>query len=40
MSEKTFNFNDADNKKKEFHASKQLINLHLVEIDKIVIFDK
>ena len=37
MSEKTLKFDHIKVNKKEFHASKQAIDLHLVDINKIVI---
>ena len=39
MSEKTFTFGDAIVNKKEFHASKQAIDLSLTDTDKIVVSD-
>ena len=40
MSEKTLKFGDIVVNKKEFHASKQAIDLNLADINKIVISDK
>ena len=40
MSEKTLNFGDIVVNKKEFQASKQAIDLSLVDTNKIVLFDK
>ena len=40
MSEKTLKFDNIEVNKKEFHASKQAIDLNLVDINKIVITDK
>ena len=40
MSEKTLNFNNIRVNKKEFHKSKQLIDLISVNVDQIVVFDK
>ena len=40
MSEKTLKFDNIRVNKKEFHKSKQPINLDLVNIDQIVISDK
>ena len=40
MSEKTLKFDNIRVNKKEFHKSKQPINLDLVNIDQIVVFDK
>ena len=40
MSEKTLKFNNIILNKKEFHKSKHPIDLSLVSVDKIVIFDK
>ena len=40
MSEKTLNFDNIRLDKKEFHKSKQPINLDLVNVDQIVISDK
>ena len=40
MSEKTLKFNNIKIDKKEFHKSKQLIGLKLVEFNKIVTSDK
>ena len=40
MSKKTLKFENIKIGKKEFHKSKQPINLDLVNIDQIVIFDK
>ena len=40
MSEKTLKFNNIRVNKKEFHKSKQAINLDLVNVDQIVISDK
>ena len=40
MSEKTLNFNNVRVSKKEFHKSKQPINLDLIKVDQIVISDK
>ena len=40
MSGKTLKFGDVEVNKKEFHASKQLFALNLVDKDKIVISDK
>ena len=40
MSEKILKFDDAVINKKEFHASKQAIDLSLISIDKIVVSDK
>ena len=40
MSEKTLKFDNIRVNKKEFHKSKQPINLDLVNVDNIVISDK
>ena len=40
MSEKTLKFNNVRVNKKEFHKSKQPIDLNLVTMDQIVIPDK
>ena len=40
MSEKTLKFNNIRLNKKEFHKSKQPIELGLVSVDQIVISDK
>ena len=40
MNEKTLKFNNIRVKKKEFHKSKQPIDLGLVTVDQIVISDK
>ena len=40
MSEKTLKFNNIRINKKEFHKSKQPINLNIVYVDQIVISDK
>ena len=40
MSKKTLKFNNIGINKKEFHKSKQQIDLNLVDINKIVISDK
>ena len=40
MSEKTLKFDSIRVNKREFHKSKQSINLNLVNVDQIVIFDK
>ena len=40
MSEKTLKFNNIKINKKEFHKSKQAIDLDSVTIDKIVVSDK
>ena len=40
MSEKTLKFNNIRVNKKEFHKSKQAINLDLVNVNQIVISDK
>ena len=40
MSEKTLKFGNIEVNKQKIHASKQAINLNLVEINKIVISDK
>ena len=40
MSEKSLKFENIDVNKKEFHVSKQAIDLNLVGINKIVISDK
>ena len=40
MSEKTLKFDNIRVNKKEFHKSKQPINLDLVNVDQIVISDK
>ena len=37
MSEKTLKFDNTEVNKKEFHASKQPIDLNLVDINKIVV---
>ena len=39
MSEKTLKFNNIRLNKKEFHKSKQPINLDLVIVDQIVVSD-
>ena len=40
MSEKTLKFDSIRVNKREFHKSKQSINLNLVNVDQIVISDK
>ena len=40
MSEKTLKFDNIEVNKKKFHASKQAIDLNLVDINKIAISDK
>ena len=40
MSEKTLKFDNIKVNKKEFHKSKQPINLDMVNIDQIVVSDK
>ena len=40
MSEKTLKFGDIMVNKKEFHASKQIIDLSLVDTDKIIVSEK
>ena len=40
MSEKTLKFDNIRVNKKEFHKSKQPINLDLVNVDQIVVSDK
>ena len=40
MGEKTLKFNDIKINKKEFHISKQAIDLDLVDTDKIVVSDR
>ena len=40
MSEKTLKFNNIRLNKKEFHKSKELIQLLLVNVDQIVVSDK
>ena len=40
MSEKIVTFNNIRTHKKEFHKSKQLIDLMPVNVDQIVIFDR
>ena len=40
MSEKTLKFNNIRVNKKEFHKSKELIDLMSVNVDQIVISDK
>ena len=40
MSEKTLKYNNIKINKKEFHKSKQAIDLDSVTADKIVVFDK
>ena len=40
MSEKTLKFDNIRANKKEFHKSKQIINLDLINIDQIVVSDK
>ena len=40
MNENTLKLNDVVVDKKEFHAPKQAIDLHLVDTDKIVASDK
>ena len=40
MSEQTLKFNNSKINKKEFHKSKQAINLDSVTTDKIVVSDK
>ena len=40
MSEKTLKFDNVRINKKEFHKSKQLINLDLVNVNQIVVSDK
>ena len=39
MSEKILKFNNVRVNKKEFHKSKQLIDLDLVTVDRIVVSD-
>ena len=40
MSEKTLKFANIRVNKKEFHKSKQPINLNIINVDKIVVSDK
>ena len=40
MSEKTLKFDNIRVNKKEFHKSKQPINLNLINVDQIVVSDK
>ena len=40
MSGKTLKFDNIEVNKKEFHASKQPIDLNIVDKNKIIIFDK
>ena len=40
MSENTLNFSNIRVNKKEFHKSKQPINLNLINVDQIVVSDK
>ena len=40
MSEKTLKFNNIRVNKKEFHKSKQAIDLNLINVDQIVVSDK
>ena len=40
MSEKTLKFANISVNKKEFHKSKQPINLNVINVDKIVVSDK
>ena len=40
MNKKTLKFDNIRHNKKEFHKSKKLINLDLVDLDQIVISDK
>ena len=40
MNEKTLKFDNVRANKKEFHKSKQPIDLNLINIDQIVVFDK
>ena len=40
MSEKTLKFNNIRVNKKEFHKSKQVIDLDLINADQIVVSDK
>ena len=40
MSGNTLKFNNIRVNKKEFHKSKQAIDLNLVTVDQIVVFDK
>ena len=40
MNEKTLKFENIMVNKKEFHKSKHTINLSLVNVDRIVVFDK
>ena len=40
MSEKTFKFSNIKVNKKEFHTSKQAIDLDTVIVDQIVVYDK
>ena len=40
MSEKTLKLNNIRVNKKEFHKSKQVINLNLINVDQIVISDR
>ena len=40
ISEKTLNFDNIRVNKKEFHKSKQPINLNLMNVDQIVVSDK
>ena len=40
MSRKTLKFDNIEDNKKEFRASKQAVDLNLVDINKIIIPDK
>ena len=40
MSEKTLKFNNIKFNKKEFHKSKQVIDLKLINVDQIVVSDR
>ena len=40
MSEKTLRFNNIKFNKKEFHKSKQVIDLNLINVDQIVVSDR
>ena len=40
MSEKTLKFNNIKFNKKEFHKSKQVIDLNLINVDQIVVSDR
>ena len=40
MSEKTLKFDNFRVNKREFHKSKQPVNLDLINVDQIVLFDK